>query len=1181
MTVRLDADVHIGVLETNLLSRLSLGDVRVGAGAGVLGVDTVTVHYELAALLRRRVHLTHVRIGELLVAPREIVVPDGSSGGGRRLELRIDYLSLDGLTIKNGQTTTSLGPAALRGEISSGGVHVEELTVEAWGLAIGGSLDYRGEYLEGRIQAAGQPEVLRSWLGSFVMLEPQAELTAEIVLTGSPGRASATVLGSYSGVEVDGTVRIVDLREISGQSVVTGLRPDLGVSREAIRVPVIEEARGGIEFSVDLRDGLEAGEAYGWLEATGISVSSYPLPDHRVEVSYRAGFLEGTIRGGEDRITLNGRTRPTLEGEFSGSVRDVGLYAAFLGAPGLRGAAEIRGEVEDGAGGPRVRVEFSAGPLRYDWFPVESVTGAASWSADEGLLLEELRGAGTLLAEEIPGARAAGVSGRAHYSFVVGGRPRRIEGSGRAILVSPGVGSVSFRSGRMAAALKSGEILIESLSLNRPDLTVWGQGGWEPRARKGHARLVFSSSAGPAGEASVLLAAAPFRLYGKVSEVELLLVRAFQESLPDIDGRLSGRFAVEGGVAAVDLQVSQPAIAGVLFERGSAAVRISRRSLEIVHLAFDGVDSRVSLHGGVRLDSSGRPEAVLEGEVSVEELDIKVLEPLIPLDPVPEGRLSILLRWPAGTRFSPRGAVHVSDGAVFLPGRPPVDRISIDAMVEPRDSALVAGAPAWLGYRTTLSLQARLAGADLRVIGQTLGSGVARHEMDVSFGFGRLGVHRLSGVIAPDFLDLTAELNDVAVAVLKPYLPQFAELSGTMRGQIRVSGRPADPRMNGSVVARGIVVRHSSLDTTFSDGRVRVTVDNNRVRVEEAWFAAGRGSVRASGEVTIAREGFGDMDFGLRAGNVVFARKNFFELGVESARARLERVQGRISLSGEAQLGRSELVQDFDPTALSMMSRQMSQNRDEGDPASDIAVNLRVRGGDRLWVNTNIARLRLGADLDVGGTVGQPLIRGRVRTEEGHVVFLDRRFEVSSGSLTFSDSTNAAVRLNARSDVTATGGSGESYAILLAVSGTVENPIVRLSSNPALSEGDIYSLLLLGTPGSGIAGGAGGAVANRAGELATERLSSYVSRNLNGVLGLEELSVQGNAFDVGRAWNPRVRATTRIFEWLRITYETDARSFEQDDVEVDVRLSRNLSLEGRMDEDGNTSMNLQLGVVLP
>jgi autotransporter translocation and assembly factor TamB len=387
--------------------------------------------------------------------------------------------------------------------------------------------------------------------------------------------------------------------------------------------------------------------------------------------------------------------------------------------------------------------------------------------------------------------------------------------------------------------------------------------------------------------------------------------------------------------------------------------------------------------------------------------------------------------------------------------------------------------------------------------------------------------------------------------------------------------------MNGSLTASGMTIRPAALDTTFGDGSARISFDGGRIRLEELRFSSGRGRVRASGDLSLDSGKPSDLNFQVNARNLALQREEFFQVVISQANATVRSTAEGITTSGEVQLGRSELTRNLEPQSFSRAARQLSQPPGEGTAVSAVALNVRVRGGDQLWINNNVARLRLGADLEIGGTVGAPSVRGRVRSEEGYVVFLDRRFDVTSASVTFNNNVDAAVRLNAVSVVPVTGTPAESYSVFMAVTGSVASPVVRLSSNPSLNPSDIYSLLVLGRPGSELGGGAGGAVASRAGEIATERLSAIVSRNLTGFLGLQELSVQGNAFDVGDQWNPRVRATTRIFDWLTITYETDARSLEQNDVEVDVRLNRNLSLEGRVDDQGNTSVNLKVGITLP
>jgi translocation and assembly module TamB len=120
-----------------------------------------------------------------------------------------------------------------------------------------------------------------------------------------------------------------------------------------------------------------------------------------------------------------------------------------------------------------------------------------------------------------------------------------------------------------------------------------------------------------------------------------------------------------------------------------------------------------------------------------------------------------------------------------------------------------------------------------------------------------------------------------------------------------------------------------------------------------------------------------------------------------------------------------------------------------------------VHLGD-VRVDNNLARARLLGDLRLTGTNLRPGLLGRVETAEGSQAFFrNTQFTVTEGQLEFRDrqSFMPVFEVHAQSVV-------REYTVKLHAFGRVEEPQVVFSSEPALTEGDIVSLLTLGVTSS-------------------------------------------------------------------------------------------------------------------
>jgi len=112
-------------------------------------------------------------------------------------------------------------------------------------------------------------------------------------------------------------------------------------------------------------------------------------------------------------------------------------------------------------------------------------------------------------------------------------------------------------------------------------------------------------------------------------------------------------------------------------------------------------------------------------------------------------------------------------------------------------------------------------------------------------------------------------------------------------------------------------------------------------------------------------------------------------------------------------------------------------------------------------VRNRIADLRAGGVLNVEGTTARPVIFGSVESRDGHIVFRDRDWSVTSATVRFADPR----RLDPTLDVSAGTRIGD-YDVTMQVTGPVSNIAVRFSSTPRLSQNDLLSLVAFGVTGA-------------------------------------------------------------------------------------------------------------------
>ena len=110
-------------------------------------------------------------------------------------------------------------------------------------------------------------------------------------------------------------------------------------------------------------------------------------------------------------------------------------------------------------------------------------------------------------------------------------------------------------------------------------------------------------------------------------------------------------------------------------------------------------------------------------------------------------------------------------------------------------------------------------------------------------------------------------------------------------------------------------------------------------------------------------------------------------------------------------------------------------------------------------MRNNVAEIDLNASLKVKGTVKNPRVSGNLSALRGRFNYFNRAFEIRTATAQFNNPDSNIPRYDIQADTEA----GE-YRVFLNVVGDSNAQKVTYSSDPALSEKEILSLISTGAP---------------------------------------------------------------------------------------------------------------------
>jgi autotransporter translocation and assembly factor TamB len=384
-----------------------------------------------------------------------------------------------------------------------------------------------------------------------------------------------------------------------------------------------------------------------------------------------------------------------------------------------------------------------------------------------------------------------------------------------------------------------------------------------------------------------------------------------------------------------------------------------------------------------------------------------------------------------------------------------------------------------------------------------------------------------------------------------------------------------------------VTLHPRTLYSPLTNGIINIKFENEQVFLDTLFFRLNGGSILTRGSTMITKGNVVSLAAQVEVDRVRMNRPKEFNLTVQSIQAGVKMEGEIILLEGDVILGESHLLKDVRPKSLLPFFRKVERPiSTPPDLLRKTRLDVRIRESNKLWIDNNVAHLRLHSELGLIGTLAQPNIAGRVTVEEGYVLYLDRKFLVEKGVLDFADPhrINPIVEFKSNADIKSyQTWSKQPYTVSLSIQGPLDQAVMDLTSNPPLDRSDILSLLTVGATKDQMIGrdetgktSLADVLQDRAGHLSSRQVSGFTSRRVGYLLGLEEMSIEGNLFRFGKSWGPQLLASKKITERMEISYTTRVGHANEQSIRLDYRLSKVLSLEGTTDQQGRSGIDLKL-----
>jgi len=391
--------------------------------------------------------------------------------------------------------------------------------------------------------------------------------------------------------------------------------------------------------------------------------------------------------------------------------------------------------------------------------------------------------------------------------------------------------------------------------------------------------------------------------------------------------------------------------------------------------------------------------------------------------------------------------------------------------------------------------------------------------------------------------------------------------AGQVDIHVRSGGQLSKPTMQGELQIKNGEFTTESLPLGVDNLNAQINLSGNRADIANFSGTVGGGTVSARGFATI---GHGS-SFNL-ALNADSMRLRYPD-GLRSVLTAQLNFRGNTNssfLTGRVQVDGLEFTRQFD---LASFAGTFSETSAGGPPSPfEKSVKLNVAVNSLQQINLASNKLSIGgsANLDVVGTMAQPVVLGRIALTSGEVFFLGKRFEIQSGTIEFANPvrTEPVVRMFVNTRI-------EQYNITLNLSGPVDRLRTNYTSDPALPPADIIHLLAFGNTTEEAAAQPSQGAAMGAESVLAQGVGSQVAGSLENLTGISQVKIDPLATSNSGQPGQQVAIQERVTGSLLFTFSTNVTTTQGQTVELQYDLNRRVSVTVLRDQNGGYGIDLR------
>lgn len=335
-----------------------------------------------------------------------------------------------------------------------------------------------------------------------------------------------------------------------------------------------------------------------------------------------------------------------------------------------------------------------------------------------------------------------------------------------------------------------------------------------------------------------------------------------------------------------------------------------------------------------------------------------------------------------------------------------------------------------------------------------------RVDMRLDFVGGRLGELNVSARIDPLARNkpLTGDfrLNGLDLAVGRPFAPMVERLAGQLNGSGQITGTLLAPQVNGHLVLSNGEVSGSQLPISLNALTLRAQIAGEQVQLSGDWKSGEAGQGRLSGQIGWAQAL--SVDLQLQGQRLPVNVEPYAALEV-APDLKIQMAGEKLAVTGKVLVPKGKItVRELPPSTVKVSDDTVivGHQTEEGKAPMAVAMDINVEVGQEklafsgFGLTANLlGHVHIGDNLDT---------RGELSLADGRYRAYGQRLTIRRARLLFAgpiDQPYLDIEAIRKTDDVIAG---------IRLSGSAEQPTTQVFSEPAMSQEQALSYLVLGRP---------------------------------------------------------------------------------------------------------------------